>query len=108
MASILALFDFVNCLSTARRMAYEIIVNQTFGGRLEDREHALRVYRAHSDEVRSTIPAERLLVYDVKNGWEPLCEFLGVPVPDAPFPHVNTSAEFHHQRTVDPTGSNQA
>lgn len=81
------------------KMGYEIVVNQTFGGRLDDREHALAVYRAHSDEVRQTIPAHRLLVYDVKSGWEPLCEFLDLPVPDTPFPRVNSSTEFH-QRPV--------
>ena len=35
------------------------------------------------------MPADRLLVFDVKQGWEPLCAFLGVLVPDTPFPHVN-------------------
>ncbi|MDH3378503.1 MAG: sulfotransferase family protein [Gammaproteobacteria bacterium] len=81
-----------------RRMAYEIVVNQTFGGRLEDREHALDIFRAHNDEVCRTIPAERLLVYDVKYGWEPLCKFLDVPVPARPFPRVNSSDEFQQQR----------
>ena len=75
-------------------MSFEIVVNQTFDGRLDDREHAINVFRAHNDEVSRTIPAERLLVYDVHQGWEPLCEFLGVSIPDTPFPRKNTSSEF--------------
>lgn len=60
-----------------------------FDGRFEDRAHAIAVYEAHNEEVQRTIPADRLLVYEVKQGWDPLCEFLGVPVPREPMPHVN-------------------
>jgi len=48
----------------------------------------------HNQEVRATIPADRLLVWSPAEGWEPLCEFLGLPVPETPFPHLNDSAEF--------------
>lgn len=48
----------------------------------------------HGDEVRRTVPSERLLVWSVTEGWEPLCQFLEVPVPDMPFPRVNDSREF--------------
>ena len=75
-------------------MSFEVVLNQTFDGRLDDREHAIKVFRAHNDEVSRTISTDRLLVYDVKQGWKPLCEFLGVSVPDTPFPHQNTSEEF--------------
>jgi len=81
-------------------MAYEIVVNQTFGGRLDDREHARSVFRKHGDAARRTIPAERLLVYDVKDGWEPLCDFLDVPAPDAPFPRTNLAAEFQRRPVI--------
>ncbi len=79
-------------------MAEEIIIEQTFGGRLDDRDHALAVYRAHEQEVRRSIAPERLLAYDVAQGWEPLCAFLEVPVPDVAFPRTNTSAEFRKDR----------
>ena len=75
-------------------MSFEIVLNQTFDGRLDDREHAIKVFRAHNDEVSRAISTERLLVYDVKQGWEPLCDFLCVSVPDTPFPRQNTSKEF--------------
>jgi hypothetical protein len=51
-------------------------------------------------EVSETVPADRLLVWSVNQGWEPLCEFLEVPVPDTPFPHLNDSHEFA-ERIVD-------
>lgn len=61
----------------------------TFDGRVFDKEHCLQVFAEHYERVRSTVPAERLLVYRVQEGWEPLCRFLGVDVPDEPFPKVN-------------------
>ncbi len=79
-------------------MAEKIVVTQAFGGRLDDRDHALAVYRRHEEEVRDTIAPERLLAYDVSQGWEPLCAFLQVPVPDTPFPRINTGEEFRKQR----------
>ena len=62
--------------------------------RLHDREWMLTRYHRHNEEVQQTIPAHRLLVYDVAEGWEPLCRFLGRPVPDMPFPKTNTTGEF--------------
>ena len=48
----------------------------------------------YNAEVIETVPPDRLLVWSPKDGWEPLCEFLELPVPDAPFPRVNDSAAF--------------
>jgi Sulfotransferase domain len=47
-----------------------------------------------NEEVRETVPADRLLVWSVGDGWEPLCDFLELPVPDNPFPHLNDTGEF--------------
>jgi len=49
---------------------------------------------AHNEEVKRTVPAERLLVWSASDGWEPLCEFLEVPIPDQPFPHLNDTDTF--------------
>ncbi len=76
------------------RMQRQLIVERTFGGDIEDREHARAVFLRHIEAVKRGLPAERLLVYEVEEGWQPLCRFLGVPVPDTPFPHVNTTEEF--------------
>lgn len=70
------------------------IWRKDFGGRFGYKDEALKAYRAHLEEVQRTIPAERLLVYDVREGWGPLCSFLEVPVPDVPFPHLNDRASF--------------
>jgi hypothetical protein len=61
--------------------------------RMQDREHMVRFFNRHSAEIAASIPAERLLVYQVSDGWEPLCEFLDVPVPDMKFPHINSRNE---------------
>jgi hypothetical protein len=73
--------------------AYEMICVQTMSGSV-DRESALAAYRRRTEDVRATIPPERLLVFDVAQGWEPLCRFLAVPVPAEPFPRVNSAEEF--------------
>lgn len=59
-----------------------------------DREGLMQGFIAHNDAVRATIPAEQLLVFQVKEGWKPLCDFLGLPVPDGAFPRTNDRAEF--------------
>lgn len=73
---------------------YELIWRQTFQNRFEDRDHAIAVFNAHNAYVTATVPPEQLLVYRPGDGWEPLCAFLGVPVPDIPYPKVNTTAQF--------------
>lgn len=59
-----------------------------------DREQAMAAYDRHNDAVRASAPAGRLVEWTTGDGWEPLCEALGLPVPDEPFPHTNTTAEF--------------
>jgi len=65
-----------------------------FGDKLHDRAFMADYFRRHTETVVRTIPAERLLVYQVGEGWEPLCKFLGVPVPAEPFPSENSRADF--------------
>ncbi|MFZ5913715.1 MAG: sulfotransferase family protein [Pseudomonadota bacterium] len=84
----------LNPVDPRGRMAYELIFKKTFGGNIDDRAHAIAVYERHNAEVIRTIPASRLLVYDLAEGWGPLCAFLGVPVPQTPMPKVNTTREF--------------
>jgi hypothetical protein len=65
-----------------------------FAGRFGDRERAIRAYEEHNAAVRREVPADRLLVISPGAGWEPLCAFLGVPVPDEPYPHLNDPDRF--------------
>jgi hypothetical protein len=76
--------------------ALATIVSATFHGEVSDKAHCMRVFEQHYERVRRTVPAERLLVYRVQEGWEPLCRFLGVDVPDEPFPHVNVGDNLLH------------
>ena len=65
-----------------------------FGCAITDRAGALAAFDRRTAEVRAAIPADRLLVFDVAEGWGPLCAFLKVPVPDMPFPRINSREEF--------------
>ena len=68
-------------------------VYKTMDGRMGDRDFMIDHFNRHVEAVKDAIPPERLLVFEVKQGWEPLCAFLGVPVPDRPFPRVNSREE---------------
>ncbi|HKD48172.1 MAG TPA: sulfotransferase [Rhizomicrobium sp.] len=72
---------------------FQTILGQ-FGEHLHDRAFMTDFFRRHTEKVIATIPAKRLLVYRVSEGWGPLCEFLDVQVPAVPFPAENSRAEF--------------
>jgi Sulfotransferase domain len=74
-------------------MAVGVIAKTGFPAGL-DRAALIKAFVAHNDAVKATIPENQLLVYEVKEGWDPLCKFLGVPVPAAEFPRTNDRAEF--------------
>lgn len=63
-------------------------------GRFEDKAFAETKWYKHIEEVKAHVPADKLLVYDVRDGWGPLCEFLGVPEPAEPLPHLNKKENF--------------
>ena len=71
---------------------------------LTDKDAVIATYRAHNQRVREVIPADRLLVFSVKDGWGPLCEFLNVPVPDGDFPHHHPKDEFWQHFGGEPEG----
>jgi Sulfotransferase domain len=73
-------------------MVRKAILAETFDNRFEDKAHAIEVFNRHNQEVRDTIEPKRLLVFDVREGWGPLCRFLEVPVPSEPFPRLNDTA----------------
>jgi hypothetical protein len=81
-------------IADIQRVARDVIWDGVFDGRFDDRDHAVGVFTEHLDTVRRTIAPERLLEFRVSDGWEPLCAFLGVPVPDEPFPHANDREQF--------------
>jgi hypothetical protein len=86
-----------NYMTMMREMWQRSGLTQGADTTLESMAAAAHDYEA---EVQASVPSERLLVWSVADGWEPLCEFLELPMPDQPFPRVNDSAEFA-QRIID-------
>jgi hypothetical protein len=75
------LHQFLNAMERA-------LWQDIFQNRLEDKAHAIEIFNNHIEEVKQVVPPERLLIFEAKQGWEPLCSFLDVPVPaDKPYPH---------------------
>jgi hypothetical protein len=72
----------------------QMIWDGFFAGRFADRAYAIEVYEEHNAAVRREVRADRLLVLSAGAGWEPLCGFLGVAVPDEPYPQLNDPAKF--------------
>ena len=74
-------------------MASNVITRTGFPPGL-DRDGLVEAFKAHNNSVKETIPASQLLVFEVKQGWEPLCDFLGVPALSTEFPRSNHREEF--------------
>jgi hypothetical protein len=73
-------------------------VLRDLGERVHDRDFLIEYFTRHNSEVQRAIPPERLLVYSAAQGWEPLCRFLGVSIPDKPFPRANTREQYAERR----------
>ncbi|PWE33031.1 hypothetical protein DDZ14_07410 [Maritimibacter sp. 55A14] len=74
-------------------MVSRVVIDRSLGGRT-DPEAAIATFKAHEAAVRAAVPADRLLVFEARDGWEPLCAFLGKEVPDTPYPRSNSREEF--------------
>lgn len=85
-------------------MAYETVGKQIFNERLDDCDYAIRVFNDHISQVQKEIASNRLLTFNSEEGWEPLCKFLKVPVPDTDFPNINSSKQYqkvNESRTIE-------
>lgn len=91
--------DMLRLSGEARRYLADMF-STAFGPRLHDSIAVISAYERHNAEVQRSIPAHRLLVYEVRQGWAPLCAFLEVPVPDAPFPALNSRQEFRTRLNI--------
>ena len=76
------------------RFQETLLWQNTFKGRFHDKDFAIQQFEQHIENVKKNVPAERLLVYKIQQGWQPLCDFLQVPVPNTDFPRVNDTASF--------------
>jgi hypothetical protein len=79
---------------TRRRALTMDMMATRFTPDFADRDAAIAAYRRNEDDVRRSIPADRLFVWHPGDGWGPLCDALGLPEPAEPFPHTNTTADF--------------
>ena len=75
-------------------LANQMFISRTFGGDIETEAHVKAVYDRHNAAVKAAFGPERLLVYELGSGWEPLCDFLGVDLPDVDYPRGNSTSEF--------------
>jgi hypothetical protein len=80
------------------------MVTSDYRGRLHDRDFMVEQFERHTEAVLAAVPKDRLLVFEASQGWEPLCGFLGVTVPDTPYPRENTREDFQ-ARVVATAGS---
>lgn len=71
-----------------------IFWDEQFNNKFTDKEYAKEIYESHIEQVKNTVPEQSLLVYDVRQGWEPLCGFLNKSIPDEEFPHLNKKENF--------------
>jgi Sulfotransferase domain len=75
-------------------MVFELIWDGQFQRRLDDKAHVISVFEKHNQTVIDSVPKEKLLVYRPGDGWEPLCGFLGCPIPSTPYPKMNSTEDF--------------
>lgn len=73
-------------------VSHKLIWSRAHRGTMSDHDKAIAFYNQHIEEVKAAVPPDRLLIFSADQGWEPLCKFLGVPVPATPFPRVNDRA----------------
>lgn len=75
-------------------MSKRLILDTVFSGRYKDKEHCIDVYNKHIQTIEKLVPIKRLLKFNITEGWNPLCQFLEVPVPNEPFPKTNDRSSF--------------
>src|SRR6266566_6784212 len=86
--------DAFEILNDVQRWTWE----REVGGRFADRDHTIAAFEQHAADVQAYVPADRLLTFDVRQGWDPLCAFLGIPEPAEPFPRENDRATFRRRQ----------
>jgi len=90
------LSDFVSDRTSKKlvEMSRRLILEKVFSNKYFDKDFCVDVYNRHIQEVIKMVPKDRLLIYKVSDGWAPLCNFLGVSIPNKPFPFTNDRKSF--------------
>jgi hypothetical protein len=86
--------DPANAALVSHRAMVRELLQRRFSPRWDDPATAMAAYERHNEDVRRSVDPARLLLWRPGDGWEPICDALGVPEPDVPFPHENTTADF--------------
>jgi hypothetical protein len=82
-------WPFIPRMGKMFQMVDQLIWQGLFAGKFSDKQQAIEIFERWNEEVKTYVPADKLLIFDVRDGWQPLCEFLGVAVPKMAFPHLN-------------------
>jgi len=80
-----------NCRKFVKNYLWEI----QFQNKFDDKDFVRKIWDDHHEEVIKSVPEEKLLVYELREGWKPLCDFLGVDIPLEPLPHLNKKEDFN-------------
>ena len=86
-----SLRDTFKCIKFMRNT----YLKKQFDNNFASKENAKKVFFKHIEDVKKHVPENKLLIYDVSEGWQPLCNFLELPVPEEDFPHLNKKEDFH-------------
>jgi hypothetical protein len=98
---VVALFSKkVNNMLRVFTFAQKTCWKEMFQDRFEDKQYAMDRFNKFNEEVMAYVPKEKLLIMNIQEGWEPLCKFLGKPVPAEAFPRVNDTEEFNNRRKL--------
>ena len=85
-------WEMIRSLGSSKHFYWIIEYNKKFHGMdmtHPDLDSLSLMYTDWMEKIMNTVPPERLLVYNVKEGWDPLCKFLGMDIPNHPFPRKN-------------------
>ena len=88
------IFEVLRSNSADFAVANQLIGERVFARRFNDKDYVISIYEQNIRDVQAAFSSDRLLTYELGSGWEPLCRFLGIPVPDIPFPHSNSTENF--------------
>lgn len=88
------IFEVLDASTDPDSIGLTLIAKRVFHGRCRDRDHAIAVYEKNNSDVQAEFGPDRLLTYQLGDGWEPLCKFLDRPVPAEPFPRSNSASDF--------------
>jgi len=93
------ILKYINKNDDPNGFAQLLVAEQVFEGRPADREHAIEIYNQNTEDIISTVVPDRLLIHNLGDGWEPLCKWLSLPVPNVHYPVSNTSRAFKQHLT---------